>query len=94
MIITSYQRALALHRFWKDEAGIDFSNMPKCELVISGSGEGGVPRFGEEDYMNIHAQEVSVPSAGHDTYQNAWEKYNQRFLIHIVPVIGNIRMDE
>ena len=23
-----------------------------------------------------------------------WEKYNQRFLIHIVPVIGNIKMND
>ena len=48
--VLSYQRALALHRFWKEEASIDFSNMDKCELVISGSGEGGVPRFTEDDY--------------------------------------------
>ena len=68
--VLSYQRALELHRFWKDEAGIDFSNMPKCELVISGSGEGGVPRNTED------------------------ERFNQRFLIHIVPVIGNIKMNE
>lgn len=67
--VLSYQRALALHRFWKDEALIDFSNMDKCELVICGSGEGGVPRSGHE-------------------------KSNQRFLIHIVPVIGNIKMND
>lgn len=67
--VLSYQRALELHRFWK-KSGIDFSVMPKCELVISGSGEGGVPR---------------------DTTR---EEFNQRFLIHIVPVIGNIRMDD
>ena len=66
----SYLRALNLHQFWKEEAGIDFSNMEKCELVISGSGEEGVPR----DSVN--------------------EANNQRFLIHIVPVIGNIRLDE
>lgn len=65
--VLSYQRALALHSFWQQE-GIDFSSMPKCELVISGSGEHGVPR---------------------DTDEMA----NQRFLIHIVPVIGNIRLD-
>ena len=64
----SYQRALGLHNFWKKN-GIDFSNMNKCELVISGSGEKGVPR----DDSN--------------------EKNNQRFLIHIVPVIGNIKLD-
>jgi hypothetical protein len=65
--VLSYQRALALHRFWQ-KSNIDFSAMPKCELVISGSGEGGVPR---------------------DTR----EEFNQRFLIHIVPVIGNIRLN-
>ena len=65
----SYLRALYLHQFWKDEAGIDFSNMKKCELVISGSGEEGVPR-------------------------DSLDENNQRFLIHIVPVIGNIRLDE
>ena len=66
--VLSYQRALALHQFWRKN-GIDFSSMLKCELVICGSGEGGVPR---------------------DTTR---EEFNQRFLIHIVPVIGNIRMD-
>lgn len=66
----SYLRALNLHQFWKDEAGIDFSKMEKCELVISGSGEEGVPR----DSIN--------------------DANNQRFLIHIVPVIGNIRLEE
>ena len=66
--VLSYQRALALHHFWRDNAGIDFSSMDKCELVISGSGEGGVPR------------------------DETRETNNQRFLIHIVPVIGNIRL--
>ncbi len=67
--VLSYQRALELHKYWKKQ-GIDFSSMPKCELVISGSGEQGVPR---------------------DTVS---ETNNQRFLIHIVPVIGNIRLDD
>lgn len=67
--VLSYQRALELHRFWQKN-NIDFSAMPKCELVISGSGEGGVPR---------------------DTTR---EEYNQRFLIHIVPVIGNIHLGD
>ena len=66
----SYLRALHLHMYWKEEAGIDFSNMNKCELVISGSGEEGVPR------------------------DSLVEENNQRFLIHIVPVIGNIRLDD
>ena len=67
--VLSYQRALELHRFWKEKE-IDFSVMPKCELVISGSGQGGVPRDATR------------------------EENNQRFLIHIVPVIGNIRLDD
>ena len=83
--VLSYQRALALHRFWKQEAGIDFSNMDKCELVISGSGEGGVPRFRAEDYRQDSVDLIS---------KNDYEKFNQRFLIHIVPVIGNIRMND
>lgn len=66
--VLSYKRALALHHFWRDKANIDFSDMEKCELVISGSGEGGVPR------------------------DQSREANNQRFLIHIVPVIGNIHL--
>ena len=66
--VLSCQRALALHHFWRDKANIDFSNMDKCELVICGSGEGGMPR------------------------DSLRETNNQRFLIHIVPVIGNIRL--
>lgn len=65
--VLSYQRALNLRKFWQAN-GIDFSSMSKCELVVSGSGEGGVPReIGDESL-------------------------NQRFLIHIVPVIGNIKL--
>ena len=67
--VLSYQRSLELHKYWKKN-GIDFSSMPKCELVISGSGERGVPR------------DISS------------ETNNQRFLIHIVPVIGNIKLDD
>lgn len=70
--VLSYQRALKLHEFWREEAGIDFTRMGKCELVIAGSGEGGVPR----------APRIS------DTNDSR----NQRFLIHIVPVIGNIHL--
>ena len=66
--VLSYQRALELNKFWKSN-GIDFSEMDRCELVVSGSGVKGVPR-------------------------DSVEKNNQRFLIHIVPVIGNIRMRE
>lgn len=71
--ILSYQRALKLHEFWREKAGIDFTTMEKCELVIAGSGESGVPR----------AQRISDKN----------DSRNQRFLIHIVPVIGNIHLD-
>lgn len=87
--VLSYQRALALHRFWKEEASIDFSKMDKCELVISGSGEGGVPRFTEKDYKSC-----SEYVDGAIVKKSDYEKFNQRFLIHIVPVIGNIRMND
>ena len=67
--VLSYQRALGLHRFWQRN-GIDFSNMDKCELIISGSGEKGVPRDATNEFRN------------------------QRFLIHIVPVIGKIQREK
>lgn len=67
--VLSYQRALNLRRFWQ-EHGIDFTSMSKCELVVSGSGEGGIPRVSGD------------------------ESLNQRFLIHIVPVIGNIKLKD
>lgn len=71
--VLSYQRALKLHEFWCNEAGIDFTNMEKCELVIAGSGEHGVPR---------------APRISKDD-----DTLNQRFLIHIVPVIGDIHLN-
>ena len=72
--VLSYQRALKLHEFWRDKAGIDFTNMKKCELVIAGSGEGGVPRAPRKSKKD--------------------DTSNQRFLIHIVPVIGDIHLDK
>lgn len=77
----SYLRAQFLNEFWK-ENGIDLASIPKCELIISGSGEDGVPR-------------VIPPVANPNTpdEMRSWiaeESKNQRFLIHIVPVIGNI----
>lgn len=70
--VLSYQRALKLHEFWRDQAGIDFTKMEKCELVIAGSGEKGVPRAPRINLLD--------------------DSNNQRFLIHIVPVIGDIRL--
>lgn len=41
--VLSYQRALGLKRFWESE-GVSFLELRNCELVVAGSGEGGVPR--------------------------------------------------
>ena len=77
----SYLRAQFLNQFWK-ENGIDLASIPRCELIISGSGEDGVPRV-IPSITNPHNPEE----------MKQWiadESKNQRFLIHIVPVIGNI----
>ncbi len=74
--VLSYKRALGLHNYWKSK-GIDFTKMKKCELVICGSGVGGVPRY--KPKMSLSWQQ-----------RLAIERKNQRFLIHIVPVIGKI----
>lgn len=77
----SYLRAKFLNEFWK-ENGIDLASIPNCELIISGSGEDGVPRV---------IPSVTNPATPDE--MRVWiseESKNQRFLIHIVPVIGNI----
>lgn len=60
----SYERALALVKYWKNQ-GLNF-NDKHCEIIISGSGQ-------ESPFRN----------------QNN-EKLNQRFVIHIIPKIGEI----
>lgn len=82
----SYLRARFLNEFWKQN-NIDLASIPRCELIISGSGEGGVPR--------VIPDVVELRNKAADTkeYVKLWndeEGKNQRFLIHIVPVIGNI----
>jgi hypothetical protein len=82
----SYLRAQYLNEFWKSN-GIDLGSLPRCELIISGSGEGGKPRI-EVDTEKLHRL---YPDP--DEFQKHWieeEVKNQRFLVHIVPVIGNI----
>ena len=82
----SYLRAQYLNEFWKQN-GIDIDAIPRCELIISGSGEQGVPRAIPKE-MELRKK---FPDIG--DFRNEWEKIerqNQRFLIHIVPVIGNI----
>lgn len=82
----SYMRAQFLDKFWKSN-GIDLGSIPRCELIISGSGEGGLPR--------VEPNEELLRSQYPDSkdYHKHWieeESKNQRFLVHIVPVIGNV----
>lgn len=82
----SYLRAQHLNEFWKQN-GIDLAAIPRCELIIAGSGEQGVPRI-IPDEASLH---VRYPNP--KDYATQWmaeESKNQRFLVHIVPVIGNI----
>ena len=82
----SYLRAQFLNEFWKKN-GIDLSSIPDCELIIAGSGEGGVPRV----VPNVN--KIRKSSSSEQEFWQKWtaeEAKNQRFLIHIVPVIGNI----
>jgi len=82
----SYLRAKFLNEFWIDNE-IDLAAIPKCELIVSGSGEGGVPRI---------MPDTATLRRVYTDYKEYWQKWmieeskNQRFLIHIVPVIGNI----
>lgn len=61
--VLSYMRALALKNYWQDK---HFERINNCELIVAGSGEGGVPRY----------------TSSND------ETLNQRFLVHVVPVLN------
>lgn len=63
----SYERSLALFRFWEQHA-IRF-DPAICEVQIAGSGIGGVGRYSGKN-----------------------EFKNQRFLIQVVPKIGEFKM--
>ena len=96
----SYLRAWNLHKFWK-KRGVDFTKMERCELVICGSGEEGIPRINpNETELKHRADSMAKAIDGGsimDVYKQLWimeEQKNQRFLIHIVPVIGQLNMDD
>lgn len=81
----SYLRAQYLNEFWKNN-GVDLES-PQCQVIISGSGEGGVPRYVPDE----EALRAQYPNpVEYKRMFNSIEEKNQRFLIHIVPVIGNI----
>lgn len=82
----SYLRAQFLVDYWKRH-DIDLAAIPHCELIIAGSGEGGVPRvLPDETWLRRRWGKGKE----YATHWIAEESRNQRFLIHIVPVIGNI----
>lgn len=56
----SYNRALSLSRFW-DDKGIDFGE--NCEILISGSGIGGIMRE-EEEFKNQRFLIHLIPKPG------------------------------
>lgn len=73
--LLSYQRALSLQEYWKQNLKIDFDSPQYhdiIELQISGVGFGGVGRF-NTPYNPNNIQE---------------EEKNQRFIIDIAPKIG------
>ena len=82
----SYLRAQYLNEFWKSK-GIDLDGIPRCELIIAGSGEGGHPRV-EPDADSL--RKLYPNDRDFQKHYIEQEAQNQRFLIHIVPVIGNI----
>jgi hypothetical protein len=63
----SYDRALSLKSLWENR-NISYTQIKNCELIIAGSGEGGMPRMMPDNPPN-----------------------NQRFLIHIIPKVGQIK---
>lgn len=82
----SYLRAQYLNEFWKAN-GIDLEKIPRCELLISGSGEGGVPRVNPDEIIK---KSDFANDSDYKKRRLAEEVKNQRFLINIVPVLGNI----
>lgn len=75
----SFQRALTLMKFWKDNCKIDFGE--NCEIQIAGSGDGrynigyaieGTDRFKVLDNTLMRERGMK-------------EFQNQRFVIHIIP---------
>ena len=84
----SYLRAQFLNEFWKTN-GINLASISKCELIISGSGEAGVPRVLPDEEV------LRRQTDNEKEYWDLWKRIegrNQRFLIHIFPIIGNINV--
>ena len=104
----SFLRAKFLKKFWTDpiEKGgcglfqhtSENDINSKCEIIVAGSGEGGVPRYyyrGGSNPITLNPAEQKYSSIL-DVSKEDWqewksvEQHNQRFLINIIPIIGNI----
>ena len=107
----SFLRAQFLKKYWTDpienggcglfQKTSENDINSKCEIIVAGSGEGGVPRNyytglnrpvslnpDEEKYSSYHDVTKSTPEV-FVAWRNT-EIGNQRFLIYIIPIIGNI----
>lgn len=76
----SFQRALTLMKFWKDECKIDFGS--NCEIQIAGSGDGRY-NFGFTDGEDTERFRSLDNTLMRERGVN--EIQNQRFVIHIIP---------
>lgn len=108
----SFLRAKYLKKFWTDPVSKGGCGLfqktsendinSKCEIIVAGSGEGGVPRhyyIGDDNLSSFNPADEKFLSfedvkrkASEEEYK-AWynvEIQNQRFLINIIPIIGNI----
>ena len=76
----SFQRALTLMKFWKDECHIDFG--VNCEIQIAGSGDG---RYNFGFTNGEYTERFKELDGTLMREKGANEKDNQRFVIHIIP---------
>lgn len=67
----SYQRALALMRFWVDVRGINFGN--NCEILISGSGDGKLDTHSMREPIETENQRFLI----HILPKNIFETTNE-----------------
>ena len=68
----SYQRALALMRFWVEDRGINFGN--NCEILISGSGDGKLDTHSMREEEETENQRFLV----HILPKNIFESTNEK----------------
>lgn len=61
--VLSYQRALQLKKFWESN-GIYLDRIENCELVVAGSGEGGIPRDSNNEAKNRRFLIHIIPKTG------------------------------